>query len=1012
MKLCACIFQSGCKILQNLSMPILSVVYFKHVIRQISIYFFLLLGCGKTFGQQYNFINYTTTSGLVNNQVRGIYQDSKGVLYITTIAGISIFDGYRFRNYTYRDGIKFDYIKNFGETDSGTVYLFGNTGSEAYIFNNGTFKRAIKTPVVVTQFFKSGKSARVCTDAGIFELKNNTFKKIALLTDTAPKANAYYKYQALNDSIALVLRVFPNNEFSIINTKSRLTIYSFSSLFGYQLFIDSKKRVWIPSDSDGPKMITPEELTAPFTNILMKTPAAFNFLAGVQVNNVAEDQQGNIWFSTTGMGLIKLQPDGKCRQISKKNGLLSDVVFNVMIDRENNLWIGTESGLQMMQNNGTTMFNKSAGLMEEGVFDALVLDSRKVLASTLHYLSVIDTYTDSIQNHHLPFVKEGYIYQFQKNPKQEIWGLSSHRLVKINPNSKNVFKQVSPFSEESLKSFTFLQDGTPIALSSSHLIVYSNGNFIKGKKEFEKGRCIYKDDMENLWVATSKGLFIMRAKKTANKYEFITTMEKFTKDRNAEINLMIKGPGSNVWACTKQQGIYMLSIEGDSIRLIRKISRDDGLSNNTVKALMFDNDSTLFCSTISGIDKLILDKDGKVRTLSSYSEISGPSYTIIRDSSGNNILFPGVNGLTQYNKLATSGKTSINPKTVFTNLIVNGNQCDSLLVQNEIQLANNDNNLIFYFSPYHFSKNYYFAYWLDNGEKEVWQEIHYSNSIQFNNLPHKRYALHIKTFENSSGKLVSLINKKFTIAPKWYQTLLFSILSLLLITMGLLLVFSFYTKGIKRRATLKQHITETEIAALKAQMNPHFIFNCINSIDAFIHSNDKYNATLYLNKFARLLRNILDSSKQNTVAFTKDIDTLKLYIELEELRHENKFKTNISIDDELLSNDYKVPPLIIQPFVENAILHGLKNREDNEGLLEIKIEKVADKIKYSIKDNGIGRKAASAIAQNKEASYGMQMSNDRIKLFNKEEKPSVQIIDLYKNDFAVGTEVKICLNII
>jgi hypothetical protein len=105
--------------------------------------------------------------------------------------------------------------------------------------------------------------------------------------------------------------------------------------------------------------------------------------------------------------------------------------------------------------------------MEEGVFDALVLDSRKVLASTLHYLSVIDTYTDSIQNHHLPFVKEGYIYQFQKNPKQEIWGLSSHRLVQIDPNSKNVFKQISPFSEESLKSFTFLQDGTPIALSSS-----------------------------------------------------------------------------------------------------------------------------------------------------------------------------------------------------------------------------------------------------------------------------------------------------------------------------------------------------------------------------------------------------------------------------------------------------------------------------------------------------------------------------------------------------------------
>jgi tetratricopeptide (TPR) repeat protein len=206
--------------------------------------------------------------------------------------------------------------------------------------------------------------------------------------------------------------------------------------------------------------------------------------------------------------------------------------------------------------------------------------------------------------------------------------------------------------------------------------------------------------------------------------------------------------------------------------------------------------------------------------------------------------------------------------------------------------------------------------------------------------------------------------------------------------------------------------TELELQSLRAQLNPHFIFNCINSIDAFIHSNDKYNATIYLNKFARLLRNILDSSKLSTVSFAKDIDTLKLYVELEELRHENKFKTEFNIDDELLSNDYKVPALIIQPFVENAILHGLKNREDNEGLLQIEIKKVADKIEYSIKDNGIGRKAAGMIAQNKEASYGMQMSNDRIKLFNKEEKPSVQIIDLYKDDIATGTEVKVSLNLI
>ncbi len=206
--------------------------------------------------------------------------------------------------------------------------------------------------------------------------------------------------------------------------------------------------------------------------------------------------------------------------------------------------------------------------------------------------------------------------------------------------------------------------------------------------------------------------------------------------------------------------------------------------------------------------------------------------------------------------------------------------------------------------------------------------------------------------------------------------------------------------------------TELELQSLRAQLNPHFIFNCINSIDAFIHSHDKYNATLYLNKFAKLLRNILDSSKQNTVAFTKDIETLKLYIELEELRNDNKFKTIINIDRELLDSDYKVPPLIIQPFVENAILHGLKNKDGDNGLLEIEIKKIQDKIEYCIKDNGIGRQAAAQIVKNKESSYGIQLSFDRIRLFNKEQEASVNVTDLYEGKNATGTLIKVQLQII
>jgi tetratricopeptide (TPR) repeat protein len=212
--------------------------------------------------------------------------------------------------------------------------------------------------------------------------------------------------------------------------------------------------------------------------------------------------------------------------------------------------------------------------------------------------------------------------------------------------------------------------------------------------------------------------------------------------------------------------------------------------------------------------------------------------------------------------------------------------------------------------------------------------------------------------------------------------------------------------------TYAKEKAELELQSLRSQLNPHFIFNSINSIDAFIHSNDKYNATLYLNKFARLLRNILDHCKENTVELAKDIETIKLYIGLEELRNDNKFKTIINVDKELLEADYKVPPLIIQPLVENAILHGLKNKEDHDGLLEIDIRKAGDKIEYCIKDNGIGRVAAKKITQNKNSSYGMQLSYDRVRLFNTEQEASIKITDLYNDGIAAGTLINVRLKMI
>ena len=236
--------------------------------------------------------------------------------------------------------------------------------------------------------------------------------------------------------------------------------------------------------------------------------------------------------------------------------------------------------------------------------------------------------------------------------------------------------------------------------------------------------------------------------------------------------------------------------------------------------------------------------------------------------------------------------------------------------------------------------------------------------------------------------------------------------AVLLLIAGCWLLVRRRIKNIRHEAELKQKIAETEMMALRAQMNPHFIFNCINSIDAMIQSNDKYQATVYLNKFAKLIRNILDSSKQNLVPLSKDIETLQVYVDLEMFRNENKFKAEINADAQLLRDDYQVPPLIIQPYVENAILHGLRQRDDNNGKLVVTIQKQNGTLTYEIMDNGVGRTKNPVSSPIKKTNgYGMQISEDRVRLFNKEEKASVVIRDLHENDQSSGTCVTVQLKI-
>ncbi|WP_462250269.1 two-component regulator propeller domain-containing protein, partial [Ferruginibacter sp.] len=214
---------------------------------------------------------------------------------------------------------------------------------------------------------------------------------------------------------------------------------------------------------------------------------------------------------------------------------------------------------------------------------------------------------------------------------------------------------------------------------------------------------------------------------------------------------------------------------------------------------------------------------------------------------------------------------------------------------------------------------------------------------------------------------------------------------------------------------MNEQLSKAKLEALQSQMNPHFIFNSLNAIDNLIQTNQKDKATTYLARFAKLIRNVLDSSKNDVVSFQKDFETLQLYLQLEQFRCSDKFSFKLQADEELLQSDYKVPPLIVQPFVENAIHHGLLNKQDGNKTLTVVATLENDFIKYIIEDNGVGREKAQELKEiNKpeHQSYGIEITKERIELYNKSGADNnVIITDLFENNEPSGTKVEICLKV-
>jgi hypothetical protein len=435
-------------------------------------------------------------------------------------------------------------------------------------------------------------------------------------------------------------------------------------------------------------------------------------------------------------------------------------------------------------------------------------------------------------------------------------------------------------------------------------------------------------------------------------------------------------------------GIYVINPE---TIMHEKISEEDGLNSNLVYSLMLtDGDKTVWAGTNQGANKIDLQNYFTNHTLKilSFGKTEGfkgvecNTGGLCLDSSGT-FWFGTVNGIIKHTPIKYTENTQ-EPKLSFTNFKLF--YTDTLLPQRCV-LPNSLNNITFQYTGICLTnpEKVRYVHKLEGFDKN-WSPETNQNLVTYSNLPAGKYTLKVRCCNNQGIWNSVPLSFSFTVTPPFWQRWWFITCELVFIGAMIFLIFRVRLNQLRKeqeRETRTQiEISKNELKALRAQMNPHFLFNSLNSIQQFILNNKDEEAVFYLNRFARLMRMILNNSEKQTVTLSEEVNALKIYIELERMRFSSKFDFEINFEENVDPDYEEIPTMLLQPYVENAILHGLVPAQQ-KGVLSIRFYIRDNFLHAVIEDNGIGRKRSAEInkeSRKSHASMGMKITRDRLKL--------------------------------
>ncbi len=978
------------------------------------IWVWMLWGCAQNlaFSQTPYFRKFSVDEGLSSNIIYDILQDDKGYVWFATDNGVSRFDGYGFSNFNLKDGLADNEVVKLRQDSRGRIWFLSLIGKFSF-FHNDTFYHAgncsflanmPKTDGYFSQLAEWNDNLYFASNRGdIYKLNpDSQFTHIQPQEGAAAiwsYDNALYiltrtgRHRLLaNDLLVPVptrhvgaplpsgIRISEAGKMLLMGAGNRLIIldqqtnsiildYSFADkeMDIIATYLDHAGRIWVGTRQGLYRASgIPDAAEGNW----------IRFIDNSLVTNIIEDNEYNFWVSTMGNACFFIPNANIFWLYSPYREARNQITTTVFVDRQNRLWTGHDKSSYTIRD-GTETYSDNLGKPKNlERISRIKSIGKEIWIIGKSKIRVIDgdkRYDLAYFGNDVLLDHNGYY-----------WIASSHVYRVKGRNARDLINQPKPSSRAG-------DPNTEVMLP-------------------KRANVLYEDESGGIWLGTFDGLYYYDGNRF---YNFGDSSVSLT----GKINDLKKDPQSgNLLVATDNFGITELDT-----RNLRIIPGGFFAELNRITCFSITlRGHEYWLGTNKGI--LYLTRDSNKAGVH-YSELLGITNLHVFDIAfiGENLYAATSSGLLRFDEIGAADIRLQPPPVYLTSVSHKGK---TVMPAGKAVFPYSENELTLTFKGMSFKEmgNLSYRYKLEGLDEDF--QMTSNREVVLKALPPGEYVFTIYAINRAGQASDTPASFAFTIRrPYWQQWWFILVIAgsgFLIFSVLWRLRLSIVRRGYelenarldeeKRRLQLENKLSEVEQHALRLQMNPHFIFNALNSIKGYYAEKRINEADEYLSRFSKILRHILENNERYS-SLQEEIDILRLYLEMAQMRHPGMFDYRIRVEEGINTGEMTIPSMLLQPFVENAIIHGIAPKQE-EGFIDIALKREGDILTFTITDNGIGLSIARNKQKNKEhQSKAIEITRKRLEYINQQEEVSctIEIRDDTDGSAIHGTVVSISL---